>query len=141
MYCDGTVVKTVILDLDGTLALGIESGHRGPHEYEKVLDDPLNEPVAEVARLLGTKFNIVYITGRPASCWEDTFKWIEKNKLPKGKLYMRATGDNREDSIVKKEIYDSLNLDILLVIDDRQRVVSMWREQGLIVLQANKGDF
>lgn len=49
--------------------------------------------------------------------------------------------DNPDYAIVKKEIYDSLNLDILLVIDDRQRVVDMFREQGLIVLQANKGDF
>ncbi len=31
--------------------------------------------------------------------------------------------------------------DILLAIADRQQVVDMWREQGLVCLQCDKGDF
>ena len=31
--------------------------------------------------------------------------------------------------------------DIFLVVDDRQKVVDMWRENGLKVAQMDKGDF
>jgi hypothetical protein len=57
---------------------------------------------------------------------------------------MRATGDNRKDSIVKEEIYKN---DILpeyyveFVLDDRQQVVDALREMGLQVWQVARGDF
>ena len=57
---------------------------------------------------------------------------------------MRADRDFREDSVVKYEIYrDHIrdNYNIKFVLDDRQRVVDMWRGQGLRVLQVDKGDF
>ena len=57
---------------------------------------------------------------------------------------MRATGDQRRDSIVKLEIFDQEIRDryhVIGVFDDRQQVVRMWRALGLTVFQVAEGDF
>jgi hypothetical protein len=57
---------------------------------------------------------------------------------------MRSTGDHRQDSIIKQEIYQQQicgQYNIKLVLDDRQQVVDMWRDLGLTVFQVAAGDF
>ena len=61
---------------------------------------------------------------------------------------MRITGDGRNDTIVKKELYEENikgNYEILFVLDDRNSekypVVGMWRELGLTCFQVADGNF
>ena len=94
-----------------------------------------------------------------ANCYDLTNDWImacAKSYLPITRwypgnwdtdwyeLYMRKQGDNREDSIVKEEMYlneikPKYNVD--LVIDDRDQVVKMWRKIGLTCWQVANGNF
>ena len=60
-------------------------------------------------------------------------------------LYCRTTDDFRKDEEVKKEIYEK-NIEgkyhVIGVFDDRNRVVSMWREKlGLVCFQVSEGNF
>jgi hypothetical protein len=59
-------------------------------------------------------------------------------------LLMRPLGDNRPDEIVKEEMYE-LHIrgkyNVALVLDDRQKVVDLWRRLGLTCLQVADGDF
>lgn len=64
--------------------------------------------------------------------------WLHKHDLPIDVLFMRKGGDQRKDSIVKREIYERFiepHYNVLYVIDDRQQVVDEWRAIGLPVLQ------
>ena len=58
---------------------------------------------------------------------------------------MRAERDYRADDAVKEEILErDLKLtpdEELCVLDDRDRVVAMWRRRGVRVLQVAQGDF
>ena len=57
---------------------------------------------------------------------------------------MREKGDHRGDEIVKKEIYDNQIkpiYDVMCVFDDRDKVVKMWRDEGLLCCQVYYGDF
>jgi hypothetical protein len=57
---------------------------------------------------------------------------------------MRLLGDQRKDSVVKREIFDREVRDhyrIVGVFDDRAQVVRMWRSLGLTVFQVAEGDF
>jgi hypothetical protein len=57
---------------------------------------------------------------------------------------MRASGDNRKDSIVKVELLHDIQRDYdwpWLWVDDRDQVVKAIREQGVRVLQVAPGDF
>ena len=63
------------------------------------------------------------------------------------KLFLRADKDYRADAIIKSEILDKLirvgliDENNLIIFDDRQSVVDMWRARGLTCFQVAKGDF
>lgn len=134
-----------IFDIDGTLA---KSEGRSPYDYSKVSTDSQNEDVALIFRLLaGTSFvsnKLIVVSGRDSFCKQDTLNWLDKWELTPDLLYMRARGDSRKDSIVKKEIYDNEikgKYNVLGVFDDRNQVVEMWRSLGLTCFQVAYGYF
>jgi predicted kinase len=133
----------IVCDLDGTLAIHTA---RGPFELGKVYTDNVNAPIlACVKEMQRAGYKIIFASGREDSCREDTVRWIrDKCNITSFVLYMRKTGDNRKDSLVKEEIYKN---DILpeyyvsFVLDDRQQVVDALRELGLTVFQVAPGKF
>lgn len=140
--------SAIIVDIDGTLARHPQRGH---HEYAKVFTDEPVQPIIDLVLLFDAMVDcVLFVSGRPDSCREDTINWIEKF-MPNVSidndfyyLFMRKTGDYHKDDIVKKEIYDNEIKDkfvVYYVVDDRNRVVAMWRSLGLTVLQVADGDF
>ena len=85
------------------------------------------------------------MSGRDGVCEPETTKWLNDNEIPYDAMFMRAANDSRKDSIVKKELFEQFvrdHLAIEFVLDDRDQVVDMWRnELGLKVLQVAPGDF
>jgi uncharacterized HAD superfamily protein len=138
--------KVIIVDLDGTITAH-DPEIRGPYdtEFEKIIQDsPIKEVVEVVRALYHQGYKILYVTGRSNETEEATREWLRLFAPPYISLYMRKRNDFREDSVVKKEIYETHianHYDVLCVLDDRQQVVDMWRELGLICLQVAPGDF
>ncbi len=132
----------IICDIDGTLAHMCD---RSPYDYSKVDGDTVNEPVADILRQYKGDIFVIIVSGREATCQKETEKWLKDKGISYHRLYMRKIDDNRGDQIVKKEIFDKHIKDkykILFVLDDRDRVVKMWREElGLTCLQVAYGDF
>ena len=148
--------KAIICDLDGTLALK----HDGRSWYDAStsdLDNP-NEPVLALLRFvqeanwhgLNTEQDcqIIFLSGRQEKDREPTEKFLEKHRLNRYPLFMRTTDDFRNDTIIKKELYEENikgNYEILFVLDDRNSekcpVVDMWRELGLACFQVADGNF
>ena len=57
---------------------------------------------------------------------------------------MRKNGDHRPDHVIKKSLISEANIkfeDISFVLEDRQEVVNMWRENKVRCLQVDKGNF
>ncbi len=136
---------TYIFDIDGTLA---HMNGRSPYDYTKVSTDVTNPPVAAMFRNLkdtkGFEDKLIIMSGRDSSCREETLKWLKDNDLTPDFLYMRATGDERKDSIVKKELYEihvSGKYIVAGIFDDRNQVVDMWRSLGLPCFQVYYGFF
>lgn len=136
-----------IVDIDGTVAAHPNRGH---HDYAKVGEDlPIHKIISLVNTLDMDVDYTMFVSGRPYSCHEDTEQWLRTHVRAfdpayGSRLFMRATGDYRKDDIVKQEIYfrEIHNIyTVNYVIDDRNRVVKMWRELGLTVLQVADGDF
>lgn len=131
-----------IFDIDGTLA---KMNGRSPYDYTKVNTDIVNHNVAMIARTLKhSGLPIIIVSGREDSCRVDTVEWLINNSIPFDMLYMRKTGDSRNDKIIKKEIYDDYlknKYNIIAVFDDRNRVVDMWRSLGITTLQVDYGNF
>ncbi len=138
-------MKAVICDIDGTVA--IMDGQRGPYDYSKVHLDKPNANVVELVRVLrAADYRIIFVSGRDDECMPQTRQWLVTSKvgLPGDRLWMRKTGDFRPDEIVKEEIYRGLIEpfhEVFLVLDDRNKVVNMWRRLGLTCLQVADGEF
>lgn len=144
---DLTKPSAIICDLDGTIALGYQ---RGVFEYHKCETDTPDFRVIEMLENLynSGKYNkIIFLSGREDSCREQTENWILKHVEifeTAWELMLRKTGDYRPDDVVKKEIYENKikpEYDVQLVLDDRDKVVKMWRDLGLLCCQVYFGEF
>ena len=108
-------------------------------------DEP-NEPVIKMAQLFSQQgFKIVILSGRSDKMFDRTVEWLEWNDVPFDKLVMRDSKTNHftPDDVLKKDMLDKhvdIN-DVFLVVDDRDRVVKLWRSLGLTTFQVADGDF
>lgn len=134
----------VIFDIDGTLAHSIG---RGPFDETRYHEDELDFMVRELlfqAEFIGLK--IVVMSGRkgtPVGA-EATIKWLELNGITADRILMRGPDDDRNDAITKNELFEKFvapNYYVDYVVDDRNRVVNMWRAKGLLCLQVADGNF
>jgi predicted kinase len=132
----------VICDLDGTLA---HLNGRNPYDATDCEQDELNHVVAGILRMHEeTGVLVVLLSGREDEYRAPTMRWLERHGVKHAELHMRATADNRKDSIIKRELFDREirhRYRVLYVLDDRNQVVEMWRAMGLICLQVAPGDF
>lgn len=138
----------LIVDLDGTLCL---FNSRGPYDAAKCESDLPNRAVLDVItsfHLSNREGNpkIIFMSGRSAQFRPQTERWLARYVpiyVP-WELHMRAEGDVRKDSIVKRELFDANvrgKFYVRFVMDDRKSVVSMWRALGLTVFQVAEGEF
>ena len=145
----------IIVDIDGTLA---HMNGRSPYDYSQVHTDVVDENVAQLVRKYAQRdimfetpdTYIIIVSGRDDTCKDETLKWLADNNIPFDEFYMRdhtlvdEKGNKLDDTVIKKNIYEDMikpRFNVRFVLDDRDRVVKMWREQGLKVLQVAEGDF
>ncbi len=155
-----TLPKAIICDLDGTLALFNKIGIGGvpiithlnthvrdPYDASTCDKDSINEPVLNLIRMCASNRSFIFVSGREDKHREQTEVFLHKHVRPYVgvySLFMRETGDQRSDTIVKEEIFINNILDkyyVDFILDDRNKVVKMWRELGLTVFQVAEGDF
>lgn len=130
--------KSLIVDIDGTLA---HMNGRSPYDYSKVNTDICDIFVRDIVqKYYKDEFDILVVSGRKDNCREETQDWLFKQDIPVKKLFMRISGDKREDSIVKREIYENEikpYWSVFFVLEDRPRVIRMWQSIGLKVFNCN----
>lgn len=148
--------KTVIFDLDGTLAIidkrrELSIKPNGKMNWKTFfepdniqLDEP-NVPVIEMAKMLKKQgHSVVIFSGRDSISRAETIEWLNKFKVPFDVLKMRPQGSHTPDDVLKQNWLDKLfpnNSDILCIFDDRDKVVKMWRENGISCFQVAPGNF
>ena len=133
----------VIVDVDGTLALHT---HRSPYDETRVItDDPHELVISNVRALAAQGLAVVITSGRTEACRADTETWLKQHLgVDYAALHMRPSGDVRGDADLKEAIYRQHiepRYNVVLVLDDRNRVVDRWRALGLLVYQVAFGDF
>lgn len=152
-------MKNVIFDLDGTLALidkrrAISTLPNGKMDWDTFFDpknidlDQPNDAVITMAKMLKAAGNrIVILSGRSKATKDATKAWLKKFDVPFDILKMRPTSKDFKfmpDDQLKQMWLDKLFTnkdDIVCVFDDRQKVVDMWRQNGLTCMQVAPGNF
>ncbi len=160
----------IIFDVDGTLAnidhrrhfvqnlpAGVEQDWEG---FIKAMpQDKANSPITWLSRVINGANEpydypeneepydfcpeVIICTGRSENDRAITEKWLKDNGVFYRQLYMRKPGDFRPDELAKREMLNLIREDFIpmLVFDDRDSVVSMWREAGLTCCQVAPGNF
>lgn len=114
--------------------------------YAKTSDDTPIDIVIRWAQSTHANgyYNLV-VSGRPTDlAGNSTEAWLNNHKVPYQHLFMRAGGDFRDDTIIKKEILDRIlnwipKEQLLFAVDDRPRVVRMWKENGIKCYDVGEG--
>lgn len=138
---DKSLPNAIIVDIDGTLA---HMKNRSPFDWQRVGEDECDEIIKGIVNSYDNLGVTIVMSGRDGSCRDITIKWLEDNNIIYDMLFMRAEGDFRKDSIVKRELFDNNIKDkyyIEYVLDDRLQTVNMWRSIGLKCLQVQEGNF
>jgi len=142
--------ELVIFDIDGTLTDISERIHhikRKPKNW-----NAFNEGMAKDKAILSMVrlCNILYVagihiilcSGRHERYRPETVEWLSRQGINYHELLLRKDEDYRPDSVVKCELVQTLDKSkILFVVEDRSRVVEMWRSEGLVCLQCAPGEF
>lgn len=152
----------IICDLDGTLAIAPDGESWYNRDFTK---DILVEPVYKMIQaLIGVRYftdekgqelgeyypHLILLSGRSEKYRDMTETWL--NSLnPRLRchvdgeiglnLFMRKDWDNRADEIVKRELYEQHILgkyNVKFIVDDRPKVVRMWRSLGLFTFDVNQ---
>lgn len=148
-------MKDIIVDVDGTLANCEHRQHflrSKPKNWKAfnaaILQDGVHHDIVWLVKTLKNANNRILIcSARTDDLREKTIQWLHETAEMEGvydKLYMRQAGDYRDDGIVKLELLEQIRndgYDPTIVIDDRDRVVTAWRQAGLRCLQVAPGNF
>jgi hypothetical protein len=133
------------VDIDGVVA---DVRHRLHHVTGNPKDwgaffaaapqDPVLEQGRETVVRLGEVFDIVYLSGRPEHCREDTLAWLRKHALPEGPVHLRPSGDRRPARLLKVEVLHRLTVEqpVAVLVDDDPQVLAAARDAGYDVLPA-----
>lgn len=143
-----------IFDLDGTLALIDHRRHLVECEkpnwkdfFAACIDDEPNQPVIDTLHSLIESGAEVFIwSGRSSEVMEQTRTWLQMHIDDEDiQLCMRVEGDFTPDEVLKQSWLEQMppchRRRLIAVFDDRDKVVSMWRKNGVACFQVAPGDF
>lgn len=144
----------IVVDIDGTIAkVGDRLKYLQQEKkdwdafYEHCNED---EPIRDIIELIELmqihEYNIVFCTGRRESVRKKTKDWLFNNTwyTKKCKLLMRKDNDWRPDTEVKPELLANAGItpdDVWFILEDRDSMVTKWRELGYRCLQVADGKF
>lgn len=149
--------KCIIVDIDNTLSNATHRQHLvecapGYRKWDEFFalagyDQP-NEWCRQLCWSMQRKFKIIFITGRWEKMRAETEEWLRVHLGWRPhhdyELFMRPSDDQRQDNLVKLDIYNKAvepRYRVLFCVEDRKRVVDMWRAAGLDVLDCSGKDF
>ena len=131
-----------IVDMDGTLAN--HKGIRSPYDTSRYEFDTVHEGVANLVINLQETMYVIGVSGRDEKIRKVTEDWwLAKARIKADEFYFRPEGDTRPDDVVKAEIYEKHirgRYNIAGVLDDRGRVLRMWRAKGLTTFAVGDTD-
>ncbi len=139
----------IICDIDGVLAMMKHPGKKFDFEDIPFCTRVMSSNKADwrlisLINLLCAKgIVIVLATGRPDRYRKVTQDWLSEHKVKYEYLHMRRNGSNKSDADEKLGMLRIIerSYHVWFAIEDRNSVVAMWRQQGLLCLQPREGNF
>lgn len=116
-------------------------GEWDEYHAQSVHDKPAEDTVS-LLKALSKDHDIIGLTARPERWYEITMRWMVQHDVPLDDVVMRGNDDYRSSPVLKTEraigyfgSLEAMQNQVALVIDDRDDVISAFRELGLTTLQ------
>ena len=142
-----------IFDLDGTLVDISHRRHfvenranRWDEFHRACVDDTPIQPICDIANTLITSgAHVCVFSGRSDMVITETIAQIQWIIPGYHSLVMRRAGDYTPDDVLKESWLNGLSPEdrarLVCTFDDRDRVVAMWRRNGIVCCQVAPGNF
>lgn len=140
--------KAIIVDMDDTICENVTGRPWfGKRAAEGMLED---EPKTNLINMIRTYCNeydveLLVLTGRHKGIEEAaTLKWLDDNWLHPDKIFARDRNDYSKAAIYKEQVYTEEiepYYNVLMVFEDSNSCVQMFRDKGLLVLQPKNSDY
>ncbi|GGT13369.1 phosphatase domain-containing protein [Streptomyces purpureus] len=137
-----------VFDLDGTLSNSAHRQHfleRSPRDWDAFFaaapDDPPLPRGVTLCLAAAEECEVLYLTGRPERCRQDTVDWLAAQGLPEGRIHMRRNHDRRPARHTKMDILRRLARDreVRMLVDDDELVCDAAEQAGFRVVRARWG--
>ncbi len=153
------MTDAIIFDIDGTWANVEHRRHHvsgNTHNWDAFFDEMVHDPpyadVVFLAELIATHANapaLFAFTGRPETHRSQTENWLEEHVpsyFAKAEALLMRPADQLyiSDVVIKRDMLKTIRgqgFEPRIVVDDRPRVVQMWRDEGITVLAHDSGDW
>lgn len=140
--------KAIIVDLDGTICENVTGRPwYGKRAAEKMIEDA---PYINIINMIRAYCNIcdldlLILTGRHKGTELDvSLDWLNKYWLFPAKIFGRDLNDYTKTVVYKEKVYEELikpNYDVVMVFEDNNACVQMFRDKGLTVLQPQNSEY
>ena len=140
--------KAIIVDLDGTICENVTGRPwYGKGAAEGML---LDDPCINIMNLIDSyawnyDLKIIILTGRhKGEELEATEKWLHKYSFFYDEIFARELTDYSKSAPYKEKVYEELikpNYDVVMVFEDNNACVQMFRDKGLTVLQPQNSEY
>lgn len=147
MFNTKQLPPAVIFDLDGCLCHCIPQSRFDWDNYDEcaraMWANKPNIPIINLANLVARGCRLIIVTGRPERYRAVTETYLDTYMIPRNELIMRPDDSILSDANVKRDILRVLRIkyDIWFTVEDRDSVVKMWREEGLLCFQCAEGNY
>lgn len=145
------MTSTVVIDLDGTLC---NSSHRDHLAVTKDWDAfhalcGADKPWPDVEALIGLlnsvgDYCLIGLTGRNERYRNVTHQWLMNHDIFLDDLLMRPNDDFTPDHELKPRMLAEANVlpsDVWFILEDRDKVVEAWRDNGFNCWQCRPGGY
>ncbi len=141
--------KAIIVDMDGTICENVTGR---PWYGEGAADGMMTDaPYTDIINMLRTylenyEMQLLILTGRndTKDVRAATLAWLETNWFYPDKLFMRKPGDYSKTAAFKEKTYvEKIEpyYNVIMVFEDNNACVQMFRDKGLLVLQPQNSDY
>lgn len=138
--------NTIVIDLDGTLCNTTHRDHLIQESWDafhaELHNDTVYEETSTLIRLFSfAGYEIILLTGRMEKFRKATEEWLVDHGIYDyvDHLVMRGNDDYRRAFEIKCEFLETIKDNVLIMLDDNDKVVEHARNLGIRVWQVDNG--
>lgn len=140
--------QAIIVDMDGTICENVTGRPwYGEGAAEGMLEDKPYTNIINMIRSYCDQYylDLLILTGRHKGIEEAaTLEWLDNNWFYPDKIFARDLNDYSKTVVYKEKVYETEikpNYDVVMVFEDNNACVQMFRNKGLLVLQPQNSDY